>query len=180
MRQTRFSHEILSQGLTMRFWAGLCQRRNFLCIFLRAVGDLLRGQKLVWHCWAEQAVHSQRAHLRRWAPQWWDVSMFGKAPLNGASLLPSVAPQDGLWGVVLVGSRCVFCVLCCLFFVAGVVFASPPVAGVASVVRSGCIGGWWAWGLRNDRKAWRAGLACTGIGRARGSCFRAPFRLSMH
>ena len=36
-----------------------------------------------------------------------------------------------------------------------------------------------AWGLRNDRKAWRAGFACTGIGRARGSCFRASFRLSM-
>ena len=145
MRQTGFSHENLTQVLTMRFWAGLCQRRKVLGIFLRAVGDLLRGQKLVWHCWAERAVHSQRAHLRRWAPQWWDVSMLGKAPLNGASSLPSVAPQD-LWGNCVGWFTLRLCVLCCLFFVASVAFASPPLRGSrqwsGAVVSA--VGGPWA------------------------------------
>ena len=33
--------------------------------------------------------------------------MLGKAPLNGASLLPSVAPQDAFWGLLRFGAGCV-------------------------------------------------------------------------
>ena len=33
--------------------------------------------------------------------------MLGKAPSNGASLLPSVAPQDAFWGLLRFGACCV-------------------------------------------------------------------------